>query len=45
MIMDIDMPIMNGIKATDKLNEYNSKSKVIILSFYDDENYVTRVPG
>ncbi|KAF0819921.1 MULTISPECIES: response regulator [unclassified Cytobacillus] len=43
MIMDIDMPNMNGIKATDKLNENKTKSKVIILSFYDDENYVTRV--
>ena len=43
MIMDIDMPNMNGIKATDKLNENKSKSKIIILSFYDDENYVTRV--
>ncbi|KML41134.1 response regulator [Cytobacillus firmus] len=43
IIMDIDMPNMNGIKATDKLNENKSKSKVIILSFYDDENYVTRV--
>src|SRR5690606_11342322 len=39
----IDMPNMNGIKATDKLNENKTKSKVIILSFYDDENYVTRV--
>ncbi|MFE4522212.1 MAG: response regulator [Bacillota bacterium] len=43
MIMDIDMPNMNGIKATDKLNENKTKSKIIILSFYDDENYVTRV--
>jgi DNA-binding NarL/FixJ family response regulator len=43
MIMDIDMPNMNGIKATDKLRENKSKSKTIILSFYDDENYVTRV--
>ncbi|OMF59668.1 DNA-binding response regulator [Paenibacillus sp. FSL R5-0490] len=43
MIMDIDMPNMNGIKATDKLSENKSKSKVLILSFYDDENYVTRV--
>ncbi|MEK3853748.1 response regulator transcription factor [Cytobacillus sp. FSL H8-0458] len=43
MIMDIDMPNMNGIKATDKLSENKSKSKTIILSFYDDENYVTRV--
>ncbi|MCS0653662.1 response regulator transcription factor [Cytobacillus firmus] len=43
IIMDINMPNMNGIKATDKLIENKSKSKTIILSFYDDEHYVTRV--
>lgn len=43
IIMDINMPNMNGIKATDKLIENKSKSKTIILSFYDDEQYVTRV--
>ncbi|KON87726.1 chemotaxis protein CheY [Sporosarcina globispora] len=43
MVMDIDMPFMNGIKATSMLSENKSKSKVIILSIYDDEHYVTRV--
>ncbi|UYG95105.1 response regulator [Cytobacillus firmus] len=43
IVMDINMPNMDGIKATDKLIENKSKSKTIILSFYDDEHYVTRV--
>ncbi|CAM3545292.1 response regulator [Cytobacillus oceanisediminis] len=42
-IMDIDMPYMNGIKATSKLIEKKSNSKVIILSIHDDENYVKRM--
>ncbi|MBT2687719.1 response regulator transcription factor [Bacillus sp. ISL-47] len=42
-IMDIDMPYMNGIKATSKLIEKKTNSKIIILSIHDDENYVTSV--
>lgn len=42
VIMDINMPQMNGIEATHELIEKYPDTKVIILSIHDDENYVTR---
>ncbi|MED4204499.1 response regulator transcription factor [Neobacillus mesonae] len=41
VIMDINMPQMNGVEATRELIEKYPKTKVIILSIHDDENYVT----
>jgi two-component system, NarL family, response regulator DegU len=41
VIMDINMPKVNGVEATKQLIEANSETKVIILSIHDDENYVT----
>ncbi|HWO77304.1 MAG TPA: response regulator transcription factor [Bacillus sp. (in: firmicutes)] len=41
VIMDINMPNINGVEATRQLIEANPDSKVIILSIHDDETYVT----
>jgi two-component system response regulator DegU len=41
VIMDINMPQMNGIDATREVVEQFPNTKVIILSIHDDENYVT----
>lgn len=41
VIMDINMPEVNGVDATSKLVEKYPDTKVIILSIHDDENYVT----
>lgn len=41
VIMDINMPNINGVEATASLIEKYPESKVIILSIHDDENYVT----
>ncbi|MDQ0227151.1 response regulator transcription factor [Metabacillus niabensis] len=41
VIMDINMPKVNGVEATKQLIEANPEAKVIILSIHDDENYVT----
>jgi two-component system response regulator DegU len=41
VIMDINMPQMNGVEATRELVEKFPETKVIILSIHDDENYVT----
>lgn len=41
VIMDINMPQMNGIEATRELVEKFPDTKIIILSIHDDENYVT----
>ncbi|MBY0097097.1 response regulator transcription factor [Mesobacillus maritimus] len=41
IIMDINMPNINGIEATQQLIAKHPQAKVIILSIHDDENYVT----
>src|SRR4051812_35969484 len=41
VIMDINMPNLNGVEATGQLIEKFPDSRVIILSIHDDENYVT----
>lgn len=40
LIIDIRMPIMNGIEAVEKLTSQNSKVKSIILSMHDSEEYI-----
>jgi DNA-binding NarL/FixJ family response regulator len=41
VIMDINMPNINGIEATRQLVKTYPDTKVLILSIHDDENYVT----
>ncbi|KAB7706598.1 response regulator [Bacillus aerolatus] len=41
VLMDINMPEVNGVEATRGLVEKFPDTKVIILSIHDDENYVT----
>jgi two-component system, NarL family, response regulator DegU len=41
VIMDINMPKLNGVEATRELIENYPDSKVLILSIHDDENYVS----
>src|SRR5690625_2719779 len=41
VLMDINMPHMNGIEATANLVKNFPDTNVIILSIHDDENYVT----
>ncbi|ENH98385.1 two-component response regulator [Gracilibacillus halophilus YIM-C55.5] len=41
VLMDINMPGVNGVEATAKLIDTFPAVKVIILSIHDDENYVT----
>lgn len=41
VLMDINMPDVNGVEATADLLQKYPGVKVIILSIHDDENYVT----
>ncbi|HLQ70545.1 MAG TPA: response regulator transcription factor [Bacillota bacterium] len=41
VLMDINMPDVNGVQATADLVKYFPDTRVIILSIHDDENYVT----
>lgn len=40
VLMDINMPVENGVVATERLRELFPDVKVIILSLHDDESYV-----
>ncbi|USB32851.1 response regulator transcription factor [Paenibacillus sp. YPG26] len=40
VLMDINMPLLNGVDATEKLRVSHPDIKVIILSIHDDESYV-----
>lgn len=40
VLMDINMPLLNGVDATAELRETLPEVKVIILSIHDDESYV-----
>jgi DNA-binding NarL/FixJ family response regulator len=41
-ILDISMPILNGLETMDRLMKRNPKSKVIILSMHDDKTLVEK---
>lgn len=41
VLLDINMPQVNGVEATRRLVERFPETKVIILSIHDDEAYVT----
>jgi len=42
VIMDIGMPMLNGIEATGQIVHQNPRTAVVILSVYNDEGYVMR---
>jgi DNA-binding NarL/FixJ family response regulator len=43
VVMDIAMPLMNGLEATRQILQRSSEVNVLILSMYSDENYVVQV--
>ena len=43
VVMDIAMPLMNGLEATRQILQRNPSLNVLILSMYSDENYIVQV--
>ena len=40
VLMDIEMPILNGIEATKRLNALNPKIKILALTTFDDDDKI-----
>ncbi|WP_117234634.1 response regulator transcription factor [Vibrio maerlii] len=43
VLMDISMPIMNGIEATQQLQEDGTNVKVLMLTMHDNREYIMKV--
>jgi DNA-binding NarL/FixJ family response regulator len=43
VLMDIEMPVINGLTAADILRKENPSIKVLILSMHNDSDYVMRI--
>lgn len=43
ILMDIDMPIMNGLEATRRIKAINSETKVIILTMHNEVSLIKKV--
>ncbi|MEZ5028362.1 MAG: response regulator transcription factor [Ferruginibacter sp.] len=40
ILMDIDMPVINGIEAVKKIRGFNEQVQIIILTVFDDNTHV-----
>lgn len=43
LLLDLDMPVMNGIEATDIIRKKYPDIKIIVLSVHDDEQYIIQM--
>ena len=43
LLLDIEMPGLNGIEVARKLNATNLPVRILILSTYDDRQYITEI--
>lgn len=40
ILMDVRMPVMDGVQATSRIHEENSETKIVMLTTYEDDEYV-----
>jgi two-component system response regulator NreC len=42
VLMDIGMPLLNGLEAAAQIHRQNERTAILILSMYSDESYIVR---
>lgn len=45
MLLDIRMPILNGVDAVKEIKRHNNKIKIIMLTTFDDDEYILDAIG
>ncbi len=40
LVLDISMPVMNGFQAAASLRDLKCRTKIVILTTYDDDEYI-----
>ncbi|HMW97577.1 MAG TPA: response regulator transcription factor, partial [Flavobacteriales bacterium] len=43
VLLDLEMPVMDGVEALRRIREEHTKVKVIVLSTHDDERSIVRM--
>ena len=43
VLLDINMPVMNGIKAAEEIMDAAPETLILVLSMHDDRHYVTQL--
>lgn len=42
ILMDVDMPVMNGLDATQRIKQFNPNIRIIILTMHDEKSLVKK---
>ena len=40
LLLDLNMPMLNGVEVARQLKSAKAKTKIIVLTMHDDDNYV-----
>lgn len=45
LLLDVEMPRLNGIEVARQMKEKNKKTRILVLSAYDDQEYIQEMLG
>jgi DNA-binding NarL/FixJ family response regulator len=43
LLLDVEMPLLNGIEVARQLNKSESPPRILVLSAYDDQEYIRKM--